>query len=177
MAQTHARAWWADVEHLREDIEQRKVDRAQADRDDLAARRTARARRREELDAARETARLAVGDDRTAIDTVPRGRFVRAEHSVARTSDTSESPVLDFSDLLDEPAAAPARRTIEIKGRTVPAPAMPTDREAAAAHPGAVERRRPPRRAVERVGSRPDRVALWALMMGIMLILVAIGTN
>ena len=38
------------------------------------------------------------------------------------------------------------------------------------------DRRRPPRRAIERVGGRPDRVAMWALLMGLLLILVAIGT-
>jgi hypothetical protein len=66
-------------------------------------------------------------------------------------------------------AAAPAgRRTIEIRGRTVPAPVVPRTPD--------VDRRRPPRRAVERVGSRPDRLALWALVMGLVLILVAVTT-
>ena len=62
----------------------------------------------------------------------------------------------------------PARRTIEIRGRTVPAPSVPRTVE--------LDRRRPPRRAIERVGTRPDRLALWALLMGIVLILVAVGT-
>ena len=65
-------------------------------------------------------------------------------------------------------SATPGRRTIEIRGRTVPAPAVP--------RPVETDRRRPQRRAVERVGGRPDRVAMWALLMGLMLILVAIGT-
>jgi hypothetical protein len=66
-------------------------------------------------------------------------------------------------------AAAPSgRRTIEIRGRTVPAPAVPRTLD--------VDRRRPPRRAVERVGPRPDRLALWALVMGLVLILVAVTT-
>lgn len=64
--------------------------------------------------------------------------------------------------------AIPARRTVEIRGRTVPAPAVPRNVE--------IERRRPPRRPIERVGARPDRVAMWALMMGLVLILVAVGT-
>jgi hypothetical protein len=63
--------------------------------------------------------------------------------------------------------AVPARRTIEIRGRTVPAPAVPRVE---------LDRRRPPRRPIERVGPRPDRLALWALLMGLMLILVAVGT-
>lgn len=35
-----------------------------------------------------------------------------------------------------------------------------------------IERRRPPRSAQERLGARPDRVALWALLMALFLILV-----
>ena len=64
--------------------------------------------------------------------------------------------------------AIPARRTVEIRGRTVPAPTVPRSVE--------IDRRRPPRRAIERVGPRPDRLAMWALLMGIVLILVAVGT-
>jgi hypothetical protein len=64
--------------------------------------------------------------------------------------------------------AIPARRTVEIRGRTVPAPAVPRSVE--------IDRRRPPRRPIERVGTRPDRLAMWALLMGIVLILVAVGT-
>ena len=63
--------------------------------------------------------------------------------------------------------ALPARRTVEIRGRPVPAPAVPR---------AELDRRRPPRRAVERVGPHPDRLALWALLMGLVLILVAVGT-
>ena len=65
-------------------------------------------------------------------------------------------------------SATPGRRMIEIRGRTVPAPMVP--------RPVETDRRRPPRRAIERVGGRPDRVAMWALLMGLLLILVAIGT-
>jgi hypothetical protein len=64
--------------------------------------------------------------------------------------------------------ATPGRVTVEIRGRTVPAPAVPRSVE--------VDRRRPQRRAIERVGARPDRMAMWALLMGLLLILVAIGT-
>lgn len=101
MAHTEARAWWADVEHLKDAYE-----------------RTGEARRR--------------------------------------------------ADLADRGEPAP-RRTVEIRGRPGPSPVAPV------ARPGAAQRR-PPRRAVERVGTRPDRLAMWALLMGIMLILVAVGT-
>nr|MBA3327296.1 hypothetical protein [Solirubrobacterales bacterium] len=57
---------------------------------------------------------------------------------------------------------------VEIRGRTVPAPAVPRLVE--------VDRRRPSRRPIERVGARPERMAMWALVMGIFLILVAYGT-
>ena len=66
--------------------------------------------------------------------------------------------------------AIPTRRTIEIRGRTVPAPTVPRQSVE-------LDRRRPPRRAaIERVGAHPDRLAMWALLMGLMLILVAVGT-
>jgi len=34
-------------------------------------------------------------------------------------------------------------------------------------------RRRPPRRAHERVGLKPDRVAMWAVLLGFVLVLAA----
>ena len=63
------------------------------------------------------------------------------------------------------PLAPPRRRTVEITGRTVAAPPLPRLVE--------VERRRPPRRTLDRVGPRPDRIALWAVLLGFFLILVA----
>jgi hypothetical protein len=62
------------------------------------------------------------------------------------------------------PAAAP-RRTVVIRGQVAPPPR-------AGSGPA---RRRPPRRPSERIaGTRPDRAALWAVMMGVFLILVAV---
>jgi len=132
MAHTEARAWWADVEHLRDGYERTDEARRRADLADAAARRCSR----EETHIDGEITRPA---------TPPR----RGPHAKG--------------------TAIPARRTIEIRGRTVPAPAVPRGVE--------VDRtRRPARRAVERVGPRPDRIAMWALLMGIVLILVAVGT-
>ncbi len=54
-----------------------------------------------------------------------------------------------------ESSAAPERRTVVIRGQVAP------------------PRRRPPRRAHERVGPRPDRIALWAVLLGVFLIVVA----
>jgi hypothetical protein len=62
------------------------------------------------------------------------------------------------------PEAAPARRTVKIQGRgaerNLPLPDS--------------SRRRPTRRPYERTGFRPDRVAMWAVMLGFLLVLVAI---
>jgi hypothetical protein len=57
-------------------------------------------------------------------------------------------------------APVPGRRTVTIRGQVAP-PRR------------AVARRRPPRTPIERLGARPDRVALWAVVMGFFLILVA----
>ncbi len=60
------------------------------------------------------------------------------------------------------------RRTVTIRGQVAPPP-RPYQSTAA--------RRRPPRRTSERIaGSRPDRAALWAVLMGLFLILVAVMT-
>jgi hypothetical protein len=60
----------------------------------------------------------------------------------------------------------PQRRTVVIRGQVAPPPRVST-----------AARRRPPRRAGERIaGARPDRAALWAVMMGGFLILVAVMT-
>lgn len=66
----------------------------------------------------------------------------------------------------DRPAVA-ARRTVVIRGQVAPP-------QRVSAGPA---RRRPPRRPSERIaGTRPDRAALWAVMMGVFLILVAVMT-
>jgi hypothetical protein len=129
MAHTEARAWWADVEHLRDVYERTDEARRRADLAEVAAQRS------------REPTHI----ESEVIGRVPS----RGPHTKG--------------------TAIPARRTVEIRGRTVPAPAVPRSVE--------LDRhRRPARRPVERVGPRPDRVAMWALLMGIVLILVAVGT-
>ncbi|HEX4806670.1 MAG TPA: hypothetical protein VFU94_12280 [Conexibacter sp.] len=65
---------------------------------------------------------------------------------------------------------AGARRTVVIRGQIAPP-------SAARLHAPGPARRRPPRRPSERiVGTRPDRAALWAVMMGVFLIAVAVMT-
>ena len=84
----------------------------------------------------------------------------------------------------DERRAPRPRRTVTITGhpgdrtradaRVVDIDTRRSDRQASRG-PRAVEiqRRRPARRASERVGTRPDRVALWALLLALFLIFVA----
>jgi hypothetical protein len=67
-------------------------------------------------------------------------------------------------------SAATPRRTVVIRGQVVP-------RAGGTGSQTAPVRRRPPRRPSERiVGTRPDRAALWAVMMGVFLICVAVMT-
>jgi hypothetical protein len=61
-------------------------------------------------------------------------------------------------------SATTGRRTIVIRGQATPRPIV------------AGNRRRPASRRRDRVGHRPDRVAMWAVMLGLLLILVAATT-
>ena len=81
---------------------------------------------------------------------------------------------------VDEDEAAPPRRTVTITGNPgarviyferrrsgrAPSEAMRSG------HVVDVPRRRPRRSAAERIGPRPDRLAMWALMMALFLILL-----
>jgi len=113
-------------------------------------------------DEARRRADVAdVAERRAALEHQP------AEVAERRGSDAGRPAPVARRGPHPKGTAIPARRTIEIRGRPVPAPAVPRVE---------LDRRRPPRRAVQRVGPHPDRLALWALLMGLMLILVAVGT-
>jgi hypothetical protein len=57
------------------------------------------------------------------------------------------------------------RRTVVIEGRPGPAHKL-----------AQIERRRPPRRTAERVAHRPDRVALYAFLFGLLLVIVALAS-
>jgi hypothetical protein len=154
MSQTGTSAWWADVQYLRDAAERTDEARRRADRAELAARRASRDRRRVDAETAPAPQRRRLEPDLPP----PRRRdHVDAAAAVAPRRGGYGAGI-----------ALPDRRTVEIRGRTVPAPAVP--------RPLGVDRRRPPRRAAERVGPRPDRLALWALLKGLVLILVAVTT-
>jgi hypothetical protein len=88
-----------------------------------------------------------------------RGRAARADHGSAAPAPEAHAPL----------PAPSRRRTIEITGRTVGAPTLPRLVQ--------IDRRRPARRAAERVGARPDRLALWAVVLGFFLIFVAVTST
>jgi hypothetical protein len=87
---------------------------------------------------------------------------VSAAESPATAS--SEAPLPDAAPSTWSVPEPPARRTITITGRgaerNLP---WPTDSS----------RRRSARRVHERAGFRPDRFAMWALFLGLLLLLVA----
>ena len=61
--------------------------------------------------------------------------------------------------LVEDAAPAAERRTIAITGRpTTPPP------------------RRRPSPAAQRISARPDRVALWAVLLGLFMVLMAVAT-
>jgi hypothetical protein len=64
---------------------------------------------------------------------------------------------------------ANGRRTVTITGRPGPLARVPRVVE--------VQRHRPPRTTRERVGGRPDRVAMWALMLALFLVLITIVSS
>ena len=161
------RAWWDDVQYLREPLERKREKEARRGlRLDARAAARAVAERHSsdpvvtrdsdnvhELDAMPRTRRF----ERSAPER--RGRFARADHGPAARPPEAHAPL----------PAPSRRRTVEITGRTVGAPALPRLVE--------IYRRRPARRPVERVGARPDRLALWAVVLGFFLIFVAVTST
>jgi hypothetical protein len=74
----------------------------------------------------------------------------------------------EFTELIIPGQGVPGRPTVQIRGRGAEArvDALLSDRP----------RRRPPRTVSERLGPRPDRVALWALLLAVVLIITAVAT-
>jgi hypothetical protein len=191
MSQTGTSAWWADVQYLRDAAERTDEARRRADRAELAARRASRDRRRVEAETAPAPQGRRVESDqppqRRRLEPDPpsprrrdhvdagaaprRGGYADGAAAVPRRGGYADgAAAVPRRGGSGDAVALPGRRTIEIRGRTVPAPDVPR-----APRP-AISPRRPPRLAAECVGPRPDRIAMWALLMGIVLILVALTT-
>jgi hypothetical protein len=184
MPQAAAHSWWAEVEHLREPLERRRREAdpgpgrgpvgavsAEDDRSALGPRIiTSRgepsARRAAEREqpaapvavASADAPRQGRGAERARrsshVDGPARsGRFRRREHE----------------DAYVQAARQPPRRTVQIRGQAIPNIAAPRLVE--------VERRRPLRGVTPAtVQGNPDRIALWAFLLGALLVVVAILT-
>jgi hypothetical protein len=202
MPHSEAQAWWADVQHVRESIERRRAGLADSSAldapderrfvraadaslpslDDLDStssfsgdpgrrfvhtrepRGTEPARRSRHSSEDREAdEHVDVDAELAALQTARPARDRRSGER-RRHADGAASTTAQNAGVALEPPP-PGRRTVQITGRTVAAPALPRLVE--------VERRRPARRPAERVGPRPDRIALWAVLLGFFLILVA----
>jgi hypothetical protein len=199
MPHSEAQAWWADVQHVRESIERRRARGLDASAPLDAATEARFSRRAAESlpplddlewssgDWGQSTGRFDRGPrpqrrDHPRTDaprarprrsgSERRGEAVAERVDIAPETTGSNGGRATAEDTtaprIDEPSPpAPSRRTvtITITGRGVTAPPLPRLVE--------VERRRPARRPVERIGPRPDRIALWAVLLGFFLILVA----
>ena len=93
-------------------------------------------------------------------------RPVRDDISAARVGGESRRPVRgDTSAERVGGAGVPGRRTVTIRGQGAERGSVGTGAN------GSARRRQP--RPYERSGFRPDRVAMWAVLLGVMLIVVA----
>jgi hypothetical protein len=72
--------------------------------------------------------------------------------------------IVELADAREPVPDAPARRTVTITGRGA---------ERNLPWPSEASQRRAARRPHERAGFRPDRVAMWAVFLGLLLVLVA----
>jgi hypothetical protein len=161
MPSTEAPTWWADVQQEREDLtggRRPAEDWLGEDIDFVPRRRVTRADRpsEEELHGVFVPTSMAIELERIP----PRDE----ELEVATPADVAQE--LRHLRAADDPFATPpppagVRRTVQIKGRPG-APAVPS-----------LARRHRPRTAHDRIGPRPDRIALWAVVLGAILIILA----
>jgi hypothetical protein len=166
MSNAEARAWWDEVQHLRPD----------ADRDAPRPPRAASVRPRPAADDLPSADEL----DAWLAAESPR-RFPSRDEPDDRASHEAAD---DEADVVAQPAEvvpvrpelvpdtrwqtdADGRRTVQITGQAARATRRVV-RDLA-------ERR--PTRPLERLASTPDRVALWAVLLGLMLVVIAATTS
>jgi hypothetical protein len=187
MPSTDAPNWWADVQQEREDLAgpgRRPAEDWLGEEIDFVPRRRISRRGDHPRVAAPETLEHEVVDDQRLHGVfVPAGRGTPRSMTIEVGGDTARmaddvvvaTPAdvaheLRHLSAADDPFATPppppgARRTVTIKGR----PSEYKVRSLAQRHRG--------RTASDRVGHRPDRIALWAVVLGAILILVAATTS
>jgi hypothetical protein len=103
-------------------------------------------------------------------DTLAAAPAAAGHPSIVTAAPADAAHALAHLSAADDPFASPpppagARRTVQIKGRPgdIALPSM--------------ARRHRPRTASDRVGPRPDRIALWAVALGAILIILAAMTS
>jgi len=96
----------------------------------------------------------------------PRSRVEAAipEHPAQGVAARPAAPAARPAAAAADGTGVPGRRTVKITGYGSQRNLIYQSRE---------PRRRPPERAYERAGFKPDRVALWAVLLGVLLVLVA----
>jgi hypothetical protein len=186
MPSTDAPNWWADVQQDREDLAgpgRRPAEDWLGEELDFVPRR--RMTRRDNT-AAHDTLEHEIATSDDAAHPL-HGVFVPASGARSMTIELGGDTARSADDLVtatpadvahelrhlaaaDDPFATPppppgTRRTVAIKGRPQPY-RLPSQ---AQRHRG--------RTASDRVGARPDRIALWAVVLGAILILVAATTS
>jgi hypothetical protein len=187
-----AAPWWADVQHLRP-----REDRAS---DATPPARFARegGARTGDVAAEREQHEAAVATLEHEVPAEPQVEWHEEDaawlETLSMPQDPSPSRVWDPS-LEEAFASTPSwaeedderllpkganriengRRTIEIRGQVDRIVGIPAPAETGVATRSG--RRRPARRPAERLAGRPDRVAMWAFLLGILLILIAALTG
>ncbi|MET0604635.1 MAG: hypothetical protein ABW167_21820 [Baekduia sp.] len=168
MPSTDAPNWWADVQQEREDLAgsgRRPADDWLGEDIDFIPRR--RMSRAPAVTAVDEPAEPRFTADRDGSAHPLHGVFVPTAPHAPAADMTHELAHLSAA---DDPFATPpppvgTRRTVQIKGR----PAESRMSSMAQRHRG--------RTASDRVGARPDRIALWAVALGAILILLAAMTS
>ena len=177
MSPAEARAWWADVEHLREAAERRQAAEAERRaREKRAAERRARAADAETTRARSRAAHRVVDAAGGAVDELSARRAVVLDERAPRARRPAPIWLADDAFADDPVAAARARaaaprRTVEIRGQV----AMPAATPARAPEraPVPIVRRERSTGLAASFATRPDRVAFWAFALGLALALVA----
>lgn len=101
-------------------------------------------------------------------------RSAAADHGVPRTRAT---PVPDVAEIVAAPRALRAVDVADAERRTVAITGRPADVRQAQRLREVEPRRRPSRSPVDQAVSRPDRIALYAVGLGFVLILIAALTG
>jgi hypothetical protein len=158
MPSTDAPNWWADVQQEREDLagsSRRPADDWLGEDIDFIPRRRI----------GRAAAAAAVEEPLAPRFTADRDGSAHPLHGVFVPTATQTHLSAADDPFATPPPPAGTRRTVQIKGRPTESP-MPS---MAQRHRG--------RTASDRIGARPDRIALWAVALGAILILLAAMTS